>query len=52
MNCSQKLNLAILFEASDILPQSAPGLGCGCLGVGFGRGPGCTARFGKTYFNY
>ena len=34
------------------LSQSAPGLGCGCLRVGFGRGHGCTARFEKTYFNY
>ena len=34
------------------LSQSAPGLGCGCLRVGFGRGHGCTARFAKTYFNY
>ena len=30
----------------------APGLGCGCLRVGFGRGHGCTARFAKAYFNY
>ena len=34
------------------LSQSAPGLGCGCLRVGFGRGHGCTAMFAKTYFNY
>ena len=34
------------------LSQSAPGLGCGCLRVGFGRGHGCTTRFAKTYFNY
>ena len=34
------------------LSQSAPGLGCGCLRVGFGRGHGCTARFAKTYFDY
>ena len=34
------------------LSQSAPGLGCGCLEVGFGRGHGCTALFAKTYFNY
>ena len=34
------------------LSQSAPGLGCGCLRIGFGRGHGCTARFEKTYFNY
>ena len=34
------------------LSQSAPGLGCDCLRVGFGRGHGCTARFEKTYFNY
>ena len=34
------------------LSQSALGLGCGCLRVGFSRGHGCTARFAKTYFNY
>ena len=34
------------------LSQSASGLGCGCLRVGFGRGHGCTARFAKAYFNY
>ena len=34
------------------LSQSAPGLGCGCLRVGVGRGHGRTARFAKAYFNY
>ena len=34
------------------LSQSARGLGCGCLRVGFERSHGCTARFAKTYFNY
>ena len=34
------------------LSQSAPGLGGGCLRIGFGRGHWCTARFAKTYFYY
>ena len=41
-----------LFDSKMFLSQSAPGLGCGCLRIGFGRGHGCTARFEKTYFNY
>ena len=34
------------------LSQSAPGLGCGCRRVGYGRGHGCTAKLANRYFRY
>ena len=41
-----------VFIRGAALSQTAPGLGCCCKRIGFGRGHGCNLRFPKWYFNY